>query len=123
MTDWTFKIINTNQRKNSTQTENCRLYQSSLRRVQKERKKKINKEIGGGGGGKNDRIPSVEFRMINIYLLRLLNSIMKELGSLVLTEFLNVYCFGLLLLVFAQRAGMSRTILASQIPNKKLIKK
>ena len=51
MTDWTFKIINTNQRKNSTQTENCRLYQSSLRRVQKERKKKINKEIGGGGGG------------------------------------------------------------------------
>ena len=40
---------------------------------------------------------------------------MKELGSLVLTELLNVYWFGLLLLVFAQRAVMSCTVLASQI--------
>ena len=44
---------------------------------------------------------------------------MKELGSFVLTELLNVYWFGLLLVAFAQRAVMSRTVLASQISNKK----
>ena len=59
MTDWTFKIINTNQRKNSTQTENCRLYQSSLRRVQKERKKEKNQQRNGGGGGGGRMIVSL----------------------------------------------------------------